>query len=53
MDISASRNRYACLYDGEPDYRFDCIINETSLGVEYYFNKTIFDKLHYFGDGGL
>lgn len=45
-------NQYARLYGGEPNHGFDYIINDINFGVEHYFNKTIFDKLHFLDNGG-
>ena len=46
-------SQYARLYGGEPNHGFDYIINDTNLGVEHYFNKTVFDKLHFGNNGGM
>ena len=37
------------LYGGELNHGYDYIINNTNLGVEHYFNVTVFDKLHFEG----
>ena len=46
-------DKYARLHDGKPNHGFDYIINDTNLGVEHYFNKTIFEKLHFLGKEGV
>ncbi|MGN0403124.1 MAG: hypothetical protein ACI4HQ_12820, partial [Acetatifactor sp.] len=43
--------QFARLYGGEPNHGFDHIINQTNLGVEHYFNKTIFDLLYFISGG--
>jgi len=41
--------QYGVLYGGEPNHGYDYIINNANLGVEHYFNITVFDKLHFEG----
>ena len=45
-------DQYARLYGGTPNHGYDHIINETNMGVEHYFDKTIFEKLNFWGKGG-
>ena len=42
-------DQYGVLYGGELNHGYDYIINNTNLGVEHYFNVTVFDKLHFEG----
>ena len=40
---------FARLYGGNPNHGYDYIINDTNLCLENYFNKTIFNLLHFLG----
>lgn len=46
-ELNSFFDRYGRLYGGEPDHGYDHIINDTNLGTEHYFNKTVFNKLYF------